>query len=318
MTDQKKEENIRERTFEVDQNFDGWRLDKFLAYRLPRLSRKRAAEIAKFGDVKLIRLSNSPQKIKASTKLLYLDKIILREHLPSETLIDEQVSICFEDEDIIAVAKPPGMLVHEAGKIRMNTVVQYLRRQGFSTAGHVHRIDKETSGIVLCGKSKDWISKLRILFENGEPEKVYRALVRDPENKWEIGETRTLDTSLGLTPNSKSGIIMGAGPLSATTHIYVLRALEIKGVPCKDLEVRIDTGRQHQIRIHLALNKTPIAGDKLYVGGEQYYLDAIDDPMIDDSHLLFSRHALHAWKLSFKHPEKGTIDIEAPLPDDIW
>lgn len=318
MTTENKNENVRERTFEVDQNFDGWRLDKFLCHRLPRLSRKRAAEIAKFGDVQLLRLSHPPQKIKASTKLIYLDKIVLREHLEPEVVLDEKVSICFEDDTIIAVSKPPGMLVHEAGKVRMNTVVQYLRRQGYPEAGHVNRIDKETSGIVLCGKTKEWISKLRKLFENNEPQKAYRAIIRDPKQKWAIGEERTLDTSLGLTPNSLSGIIMGEGRLPAITHVRVLGALEIKGVSCKDVEVRIETGRQHQIRIHLAMYETPIAGDKLYVCGEQYYMDSVDGLISDESHLLFPRHALHSWKLSFEHEEKGRIEIETALPNDIW
>ncbi len=313
-----KSENIRERIFEVDQNYDGWRLDKFLVDRLPRLSRKRAAEIAKFGDVQLLRESNPPKKMKASTKLIAHDKVVLREHLPPEILIDERVSICFEDEDMIAVSKPPGMLVHEAGKIRLNTVVQYLRRQGFLEAGQVHRIDKETSGIVLCGKTREWISKLRKLFEKSEPDKVYRAIIRDPNQKWTVGETRTLDNPLGLIQGSLSGIIMGSGPLPSITQVRVLSALEVKGVPCKDVEVRIETGRQHQIRIHMAMYETPIAGDKLYVGGEQYFLDFADDPTLSSDHLLFPRHALHAWKLSFEHEEKGRVEIESQLPNDIW
>ncbi len=317
--------NIRERIFEVDQNFDGWRLDLFLVARLPRLSRTRAAEIVKFGDLTLQRANNPPKKIKASTKLIYQDKILLREHLPPENLIDEEVSICFEDEEIIALSKPPGMLVHEAGKVRLNTIVAYLERHGYADAGPVHRIDRETSGIVLCGKNKAWISKLGKIFEHHHPQKTYRAIVRDENERWPIGDLQSIDIPLGLKKESLSGIMMGKGSLHAKTHVKVLASRLIKDVKCKDLEVEIETGRQHQIRVHLAMAHTPIAGDKLYGRNERYYLDTIDarnaaplkEPNIDPT-LLFQRHALHAWKLFFTHPEKGEIRIISKLPYDIW
>lgn len=317
-------ENIRVRNFEVDQNFVNWRLDQFIAHRISRISRSKASEIIKLGDIEIHRASEKPGKIKPSTKLILGDIIILKEYLPPEEILDDGIEIAYEDDDIIAINKPPGMLVHEAGPIRLHTIVEFLKRRDLPNAHPVHRIDRETSGIVLCGKSKKWVSILRKVFENDRPLKTYRALVLDPQDLWIATQQKTIQIPLGLVNNSLTGLLMGKGTLEAITHIEVLGPHKIGSILCKDLEIIIESGRQHQIRVHLAMSNTPIVGDKLYGCEESAYLEYLhardlgNDKIWCEENLLIPRHALHAWKLALNIPGKGRVEIETPLPNDLW
>ena len=312
------EPNIRERHFDVDSNFDGWRLDQFLANRLGRVSRTRAAEIARYGDVALI---GRAQKLKASTRLRRGDVVVLRERLAPEVVQDDEVRVLFEDDVLLILDKPAGMLVHEAASVRLNTVEGFLRRQGFEGAEAAHRIDRETSGVLVCARRREDVPTLRGMFATDHPEKVYRALALDPGRRWEVGARATLTTPLGQDAASALSIKMGRGELSATTHVLALAELELPGFGrVVDLEVQIETGRQHQIRVHLAMEGTPIAGDKLYSMDDAFFCAICDDP--DDpelrARLPFPRHALHAWRLGMRHPRtREVVRFEAPLPT-VW
>jgi 23S rRNA pseudouridine1911/1915/1917 synthase len=134
---------------------------------------------------------------------------------------------------------------------------------------------------------------------------------------------RTLDAPLGTDRNSILGVRMGRGHLETTTHVHVLGRKAPAGdgfAEMADLEVVIETGRQHQIRIHLALEGTPIAGDKLYGMDDAFFMAICDRPEDPDllARLPFPRQALHAWKLALPHPLTGEqVCFEAPLPG-IW
>lgn len=302
--------NIRERRYEVDHNFDGWRLDRFLANRIGRLSRSRAGDIAKYGDVEIV----PPRKVKAGTRVRLGDVVVVRQHLPDEEVQYDEVALLHVDDALIIVNKPAGMLVHEAANVRLNTVQMFLEERGYIGAEPAHRIDRETSGIVVCAASPAWVHPLREMFATTHPDKVYRALAVDPDELWQPGPPRTLDTPLRLADETVLGIRMVAGNLEATTHVeLVSRRGELA-----DLQVTIETGRQHQIRAHLQLFGTPIAGDKLYTHDDQFFMDITDRP--DDPELLarlpFARHMLHAWQIRFAHPKtRQTVSFEAPLPD---
>lgn len=302
--------NVRERRWEVDHNFDGWRLDKFLANRIGRISRSRAGEIARLGDVTI----DPPRKVKAGTRLRLGDVVVVREHLPDEEVQYDAVEVLHRDDALVVLNKPPGMLVHEAARTRLNTIQMFLAERGFEGAEPVHRIDRETSGVLVCAASPEWVAPLREMFATTHPEKVYRALVVDPDRRWEVGQTATLDTPLRLATETRLGLRMVRGDLEATTHVEVLRRDEHYA----DLQVQIETGRQHQIRVHLAFEGTPVAGDKLYTYDDQFFMDLSDYP--DDEELLarlpFERHLLHAWWIAFPHPRTGArVRFEAPLPD---
>ncbi|RAL24867.1 hypothetical protein DL240_01260 [Lujinxingia litoralis] len=310
------EDNLRVRRFEVDSNFEGWRLDQFLANRLPRISRSFAAKILKDGDVRL----TPYRRARASSRMRIGDVVELRERLAPERVQDDEASVLYEDDALLVVNKPAGMLVHESARVRLNTITHYLARQGYSEAEPVHRLDRETSGALVCARQRCWVPELRGVFATDHPEKIYRALVEDPRDVWEVGARRTLDWPLGEDEKSALSIKIGHGGLRALTHVYVLGRRERKGYRLADLEVRIETGRQHQIRAHLAMAGTPIAGDKLYSRDDAFFMaicDAPDDPCLLEQ-LPFERQALHAWKIGIKNPKTGALlQVEAPVPE-LW
>lgn len=315
-------DNVRERRFEVDHNFDGWRLDLFLQNRIGGISRTLAATIAKEGDVEVI----PARKVKAGTQLRLGDLVIVREHLAPEVVQDDQVDVIHHDHALLVVNKPAGMLIHQTATVHLNTLQGFLERQGFAGAEPAHRIDRETSGLVVCAAAPAWVDPLRRLFREAEPEKVYRALALDPPDatgrvRWPVGARDTLRTPLGSDPDSRLELRMGRGDQPATTHVEVLGRCDHPFGQLADLRVTIETGRQHQIRVHLAMEGTPLAGDKLYGKTDQFFMDVCDHP--DDPDLLaqlaFDRHALHAWRLSLPHPATGVrMAFEAPLPAELW
>lgn len=311
------EQNIRERRFEVDHNFEGWRLDQFLANRLGRMSRTKAQAVTRYGDLTIV----PHRRPKPSLRLHYGDVVIVREHLEPERVQDEQVAILYEDDHLLILNKPAGMLVHESVSVRLNTLQAYLERRGIVGAEPAHRIDKETSGIVVCAKSASLVPTIRGLFASDHPEKIYRAVVMDPERRWEPGQRASLETPLGLVKGPVLELRMGVGELSCLTHVLAISEHTHAFGRMVDLEVTIETGRQHQIRAHLALEGTPIAGDKLYGQSDEFFMATCDRP--DDPTLLeqlpFSRHALHAWRLNMPHPVTNKkARFEAPLPQEIW
>ncbi len=309
--------NVRERHFLVDQNFEGWRLDQFLTNRIPRMSRTLANGVIRHGNVEL----RPFRRAKPSMRLQMDDVVILRQPLEEEEVQDAEASIVYLDDVLMIVNKPAGMLVHESVSTRLNTITHFLGRQGYDGAEPVHRLDRETSGALVCARRSEYVARLRGMFATAHPRKVYRALVFDPDGRWHIGSAETLETPLGQDTSSVLGVRMGRGHLKATTHVRVLGRLDHAFGAMADLEVTIETGRQHQIRIHLALEGTPIAGDKLYSQDDEFFIAicaAPDDPLLLER-LPFTRHALHAWKIGFWHPDDAShwLEVEAPLPG-IW
>lgn len=312
-------ENLRERIFPVDSNFDGWRLDRFLANRLHRLSRDRANQIAKRGDITIL---PSQRKAKPSMKLQAGESVVLREEMAPEWVQDAQVEILYADDDLFIVNKPSGMLVHESTSVRLNTIQWFLVRHGEPEVQFVHRLDRETSGVLVCARTPERVAQLNELFTTAHPEKVYRAMVLDPHGVWTPGAERTLSQPLGMSLGTDLELRMTHGDLRSVTHVTALAVHEHPRFGrMVDVCVRIETGRQHQIRVHLEMAGTPIAGDKLYGKSNAFFMAACDNP--DDpkvlSQLAYPRHALHAWKMTLPHPRTHKpISFTAPLPASIW
>ncbi len=312
------EDNVRERHFDVDSNFDEWRLDKFLSHRLSRLSRDKANAIAKHGDVTL----RPPRRTKPATRLRAGEVVVLREHLPPEWVQDAEVSTLLEDDDLLILNKPAGMLVHESASVRLNTIQHYLMRKGIDGAEPVHRLDRETSGVLVCARRHDLVPTLRDLFATDHPDKVYRAIVHDPERRWVDSGRVTITHPIGPQTHRELSLRMGPGDLHATTHVTPIGGWEDPEWGwLSDVQVAIETGRQHQIRVHLEMEGTPIAGDKLYGHPDHFFMavcDAPDDPDLT-AQLAYPRHALHAWRITLPHPTThAPLTVEAPLPQQLW
>ena len=310
------EENIRERRFDVDNNFDGWRLDQYLANRIDGMSRSQAGRIAKGGDVEVF----PRRKIKAGTRLRDGDEVVIREHLEPEYVQDDEVKIAYEDAAMLVLNKPAGMLVHETASTRLNTVTHYLQRQGMEDAHPVHRLDRETSGALVCGRGPEAIRKLSEAFGGDGIGKTYRALVIDEEMRWSAGEEAVLRTPLGFEASSPLPHKVTRGDMEALTRAWWRGEVE----PCEhghrlvDLEVEIETGRQHQIRVHLAMEGTPIAGDKLYSESDEFFMAICDRPEDAElrERLCFETHSLHAWRVSLDHPAGDRrVEVETTLPE---
>ena len=209
------------------------------------------------------------------------------------------VEVLYEDSAIIILSKPAGMMVHPAGQTASGTLANYLAGY-FSQKGQIirirplHRLDRDTSGCVLFAKSAAVQQALEKQMENGKMHRVYQALV---EGKLEES-CGTLDYPIGRVrqrPNRRQ--VMENGQ-RAVTHYSVM---EQRG-EYSLLEVRLETGRTHQIRVHFSYIGHPVLGDRMY--GRR-------SPLIN-------RQALHASGLELIHPETGkTIQVEAPLPEDM-
>eukprot|EP00898_Chlorokybus_atmophyticus_P005857 jgi/Chlat1/6272/Chrsp44S05777 len=306
------EDNVRERRFEVHPNFAGWRLDQFLSFRVGRMSRTLAQKVIKYSDLTIEPATRN--KAKPSTRLHAGEVVVLREHLGAERVQDAEVRVLYKDSAVIILNKPAGMLAHQSTKVRLNTVEMYLRRNGFPDALTAHRLDRETSGI----------GPIRRMFnDRGAIEKTYRALVLDPNVRWPLGHFETITIPLGPNRNPYAVPRTTRGSLEAVTHVNVVgRRHHPTTGWLADLEVRIETGRTHQIRAHLSLSGTPVAGDKLYTHDDDAFFSAVSkdprNPVYLEKLGGFRRHALHAWRVRMRHPVEGwEIKAEAPLPD-LW
>jgi 23S rRNA pseudouridine1911/1915/1917 synthase len=286
---------------EASSSDSGKRLDLYLHERLPEYSRARLQEWIKTGRV---RVDGKPQK---RSHLLHGSEAIDVEpaelpplHAEAEDL---PLEILYEDADVIAVNKPAGMVVHSGAGRHSGTLVNALlhRFRKLSTVGGalrpgiVHRLDRLTSGVILVARSDKSHRHLAEQFSSRQVEKVYLALVhgRVKADRGKITTPITRDPvrRVRMTARLASG-------RSAISEYKVLGRFDKFTL----LEVRIGTGRTHQIRVHLASIGHPVAGDKLY-GAPASGL---------------GRYFLHAQRITFTSPSSGDrITVEAPLPPEL-
>lgn len=221
-----------------------------------------------------------------------------KESAPGEPAVP--FSIVFEDDHLLVVDKPAGLVVHPAPGNRAGTLAQALagRAGGGPTnrAGIVHRLDKETSGLLVVAKDETTLRALQAALRRREVRREYLALVRGkPQSR-----SGTIDAPLGRDRRSPEHMTVRSGSArDAVTHFEVIERLAAHAL----LRVRLETGRTHQIRAHLAAIDLPVSGDATYgVAG--------------DLHL--RRQFLHAALLAFDHPATGEpLVFESPLPDDL-
>jgi 23S rRNA pseudouridine1911/1915/1917 synthase len=295
----------------VAREYAGWRADRYVARRIPRLSRTRVQRI-----LKELAFDESGQRIKPNRSLREGERITIFKPPPEEPDVVREFGVVYEDRWLLGVDKPAGLPVHPTARYFRNTLTSLLaERFGENRPVLTHRLDSETSGALLCAKDLPTERAFKKMFADRKVTKTYLAVAR---GLLEPGVGR-IEASIGSDPGSPIRVKMGCdviGGLPALTEYQVLRDL---GDRCL-VELHPRTGRQHQLRVHLAHVGHPIVGDKMYGPDETLFLDYIDDGPTPEiiERAGFRRQALHAARLDFDHPHTGEpTRIESPLPDDI-
>ncbi|HJS75086.1 MAG TPA: RluA family pseudouridine synthase [Vicinamibacteria bacterium] len=301
-----KAESERKESFEVEESAVGMRLDAALTRFLPDVSRARSKRWIEEGRV---RVGGRP--VKASRTLARGDRVevSIPEPVPATPLPEAiALDILYEDRDIVVVNKRAGMVVHPAPGHSTGTLVNALLAHssdlsgigGVLRPGIVHRLDAGTSGVLVVAKNDRAHQSLQSQFQKRSVSKIYLALAHGTP-----GERFAIDRPIGRDARDRKKISSRTRtPRQATTEISRLETLP----GCALLEIRIRTGRTHQIRVHLSEAGHPVVGDRDYGSPNRAPLLLRD----------FPRPALHAQRLSFQHPSSGEdVSYEAPLPEDF-
>ena len=254
------------------------------------------------------KISVNGQKIRQSYKVQVNDKIEIEEEPPKEIELKPQeipLEILYEDNDIIVINKPKGMVVHPANGNPDGTLVNAVMAVCKNTLsviggeirpGIVHRLDKNTSGAIIVAKNDKAHIKLSEQLKNHEIEKTYIALVRGIVKE----NNATINMPIGRSKNDRKKMAVDAKGKNAITHFKVIERFFENN--CTLLEIKIETGRTHQIRVHLSYIGYPIIGDDVYSNGKNKWD--------------ISGQCLHAKSLKFKHPITGKeLYIKAGLPE---
>ncbi len=295
---------------EVSSDDAGARLDAFVSSHI-EVPRAVAAEWAKDGQVQIQRGGKDIKSTK-SAKVAEGDIVMVDAPAPRD-ITDVQpeyvdgFSIVYQDDDIVVVDKPAGVAAHPSQGWHGPTVVGVLLGAGINVStsgaaerqGIVHRLDVGTSGLMVVAKNESAYSELKRAFKERTVEKVYHALVQgipDPLKG-------TIDAPIGRHPGYEWKFAVIEGGRDSVTHYEVIEAFG----PASLIEVHLETGRTHQIRVHFSALKHPCVGDLTYGS----------DPKMS-ANLGLTRQWLHAHKLGFTHPGTGEyVEFESPYPQDL-
>jgi len=299
-------DDVLSRTYTVSFDHAGQRLDIFLANIQFEISRSRLSFLAHEGNITV-----NGKVRKPSFHVSVNDVVVVTLSPAKEISLQPQpisLDILFEDSDIIVINKPSGLVVHPAPGHESNTLVNallyhcpgLLKIGGEIRPGIVHRLDQDTSGVLVVAKNDLAHVALSKQFKERQPQKVYLAFVSGVLKEKE-GE---IDFSIGRHPSERKKMsIHGTAPRSARSQYFVLQQFEHTAL----LKVIIETGRTHQIRVHLSAIGHPIIGDSIY-GGRSIY----------KTYRTVSRQMLHAIQLQFIHPiKKEPCFFTAPIPSDF-
>jgi 23S rRNA pseudouridine1911/1915/1917 synthase len=299
---------------EVETDEAGLRLDVFCARRHPEHSRSFLSRLIRERRVLLNDVPAKPRETVAEGARVELRIPPLRD----DTIEPEAIplDVLYEDETLLVVNKPAGLVVHPGAGARDGTLAAALIHRdprlagvgGPGRPGIVHRLDRGTSGAMVVARTEAAYLHLQRLFEERRVEKVYLAITwgRPRESEGEV------DRPIGRHPSAR--VKMAVDGLGARPALSTWRTLtEVPGFAL--LEVRISTGRTHQVRVHLDAIGHPIVGDVTYAGDRAR---SVTDPARRSAIRRLDRPALHAWRLAFEHPDGDrSLDFEAPVPRDL-
>ncbi|MBI5118964.1 RluA family pseudouridine synthase [Candidatus Poribacteria bacterium] len=306
----------RERTLTVSSEHKGTRLDQYLVAHMPELSRARAQALIHQG-----RALVNDQTVKPSHKVREGESIqVFLESVagPSFGAEDIPLDILYEDEHIIVVNKSAGMVVHPAAGAKSGTLVNALLAHSNRLAqtgaaerpGIVHRLDKNTSGLLVVARTDVAHRTLTERISQRVVKRQYRALVYGNFAE----SSGTIDAPIGRSPSDRKKMaVIGVRSREAMTHFVVRESFRA----ASHLEVRLSTGRTHQIRVHMAYIGHPIIGDSVYGVRLKRFHERMAHETLEAIEGL-RRHMLHAEILEFEHPASGEpMRFIAPLPEEF-
>jgi len=300
-------------TFKIAAEQAGTRLDAYLASQIEGWSRARLQRLIENEDV----LVNG-KSAKPSYKLREHDEVEVELIAPAtDAFVPENIpiEIVYEDDTLLVVNKPAGLVVHPAAGTPSGTLAnalayhfQHLPGEASKVRpGLVHRLDRDTSGLLVVAKTESALENLSDQFRDRTVYKSYVALVhgRLASNSGKI------DQPLARDPANRTRMAVVRGGRNALTLYRVRRAFDRFTL----LDVELKTGRTHQIRVHLAWLKHPVVGDETYGGGRD---NTIQDARLRARIRSLNRQFLHAEKLGFAHPKTGEfVKFESPLPNEL-
>lgn len=315
-----------EALYRVDEDQDGMRLDQFCATFLHSFSRQNIKKKIKDGEIKI---HDRPYPHKPSVKVYYKEKVQINTYrgtLEDEYWYGEKIDlqldpeIIFEDKDLVVISKPAYMATHPTGKHLFNCATVYLENKLGHGICSIHRLDRETSGVLLLAKDAKTANICTDFFEKDLVSKCYFFMAKkNQEIQLPITATERLGTRDDYIPRNFN-------------HWYDENSREGKSAQTRFFELYQDdtyllglafpkTGRQHQIRCHAAAHGFPLIGDKLYNGDPTIFMRFKDLIPTDKDHELMQmpRHGLHALALKVPYPKKDKPSIfRAPLPQDFF
>ena len=299
LIDQRPGDAVEQRLGVVAREWHAQRLDKLLVQLAPEFSRSHLQSLIERGHVQV----DGVVMTAASRKVLSGQKVLLElvPTLESRAFKPEamDLNLVFEDEHLMVVNKPPGLVVHPAagnwsGTLMNGVLAHHAAAAGLARAGIVHRLDKDTSGLMVVGKSLVAVTALQRMIAAREVHREYLAMTHGV-----VPKTLNIEEPIRRDPQSRIRMAALPGGKPARTDVFLVATFEtMSAVRCV-----LHTGRTHQIRVHLSCKGYPLLADAVY-GGR---------PMLG-----LTRQALHATKLSFAHPVSAKpMSFEAGLPDDL-
>jgi len=302
---------FQQHEFSLPPEVAGWRLDQALSAALPQYSRARLQQWIAAG---VVVVAGQPA-LRASRRVAAGDSVSLRaEFAMDESVVAEDlpIAIVYEDEAVLVLDKPPGMVVHPGAGNRAHTLQNALLAHDpqlarVPRAGLVHRLDKDTSGLLVVARTPEAHRRLVLALQARDVERRYLALVLGLPTggatiSEPIGRHRSVRTRMAVRNDGRTAI----------THYRIAERFRAHTL----LAVQLETGRTHQIRVHLAHIGHAVVGDPVYGGRRRLMANA--SPPLNAALAAFRRQALHAQKLAFEHPVTGhVVSLEAPIPPDF-
>ena len=295
--------------FKVEAEYSGYRLDQVLSGLMPDYSRSKIQEWIQQGFIFLNRQSCKPKQRVYGGDLIDLD-------IPSVAKLDQPEDIEFQilhrDDDVIVINKPANLVVHPAAGHNSGTLVNGLLNidpdlEQLPRAGIVHRLDKDTTGVMVVARTLKAHASLVDQLQCREVKREYIAITQGV-----VTAGRTIEAGIARHPQNRKKMSVQKHGKTAITHFQVARKFAHHSL----IDVQLETGRTHQIRVHMAYINYPLLGDPVYGGRPR--IPAGINPQLASQLKEFRRQALHARRLSFRHPGSGEpVSFEAAIPQDF-